>query len=339
MTATRDDVLARVTGAYAGFFGTWVMNIGRRAGLFETLRERGPLGPAELAAELDYEPRYVETWCRGAYAFELLEEEDGRFSLAEQVAPIMLDPADPSFMGGRAEFFPLLTPDFETYPARMADGGLFPFSARPAEVVQTMQAAARPDARTAVEHVVPADPELEERLRAGAKVLDAGCGAGYGLVAFAEAFPACELVGIEIDEASLAKAREVAGTRARVEALDVRALPWRDEFDLVFANISLSHTWGSGPEVFSAFHNVLKPGGFVICSDVPYPGRLEDLRSPTGRLFTGVSVYVSLLGFALLTPELLLGRLAEAGFEDSRIVDQPARTRMMALARKPARSP
>ena len=138
MTATRDDVLARVTGAYAGFFGTWVMNIGRRAGLFETLRERGPLGPAELAAELDYEPRYVETWCRGAYAFELLEEEDGRFSLAEQVAPIMLDPADPSFMGGRAEFFPLLTPDFETYPARMADGGLFPFSARPAEVVQTM---------------------------------------------------------------------------------------------------------------------------------------------------------------------------------------------------------
>jgi SAM-dependent methyltransferase len=170
-------------------------------------------------------------------------------------------------------------------------------------------------------------------------VLDAGCGAGYGLIAFAEAFPACELVGIEIDEASLAKAREVAGTRARVEALDVRALPWRDEFDLVFANISLSHTWGSEPEVFAALHNVLKPGGFIICSDVPYPERLEDLRSPTGRLFTGVSVYVSLLGFALLTPELLLGRLAEAGFEDSRIVDQPARTRMMALARKPARSP
>ena len=145
----------------------------------------------------------------------------------------------------------------------------------------------------------------------------------------------CELTGIETDEASLAKARELAGSRARVEQIDVRELPWRDEFDLLFANISLSHTWGSGPEVFAAFYRALKPGGFVLCSDVPYPARLEDLRSPAGRLFTGVSVYVSLLGFSLLTPDELLARLAEAGFEDARIADQPARTRMMALARKP----
>lgn len=335
MTPARDDVLGRVTGAYAGFFGTWVMNIGRRARLFETLRDRGPLGASALAAELGYEPRYVEAWCRGAYAFELLDEEGGRFRLAEYVASIMLDSSDPTYMGGRAEFFPMLTADFDAYPARMADGGLYPFSARPPEVVQTMQAAARADARNAIANVIPAEPELEERLRAGAKVLDAGCGAGYGLVAFAEAFPACELIGVEIDEASLAKARELATSCARVERLDVRELPWRDEFDLVFANISLSHTWGSGPEVFAAFRDALKPGGFVLCSDVPYPPRLEGLRSPAGRLFTGVSVYVSLLGFSLLTPDELLARLAGAGFDDARIVEQPAKTRMMALARRP----
>ncbi len=184
--------------------------------------------------------------------------------------------------------------------------------------------------------MIPAEPELEERLRAGAKVLDAGCGAGYGLVAFAEAFPASELVGIEIDEASLAKARELAGSVARVEQGDVRELRWPGEFDLVFANISLSHTWGSGPEVFAAFRDALKPGGFVLCSDVPYPARLEDLRSPAGRLFTGVTVYVSLLGFSLLTADELLAGLAGAGFEGERIVEQPARTRMMALARRPA---
>ena len=335
MTGDRGGILERVTGAYAGFFGTWVMNIGRRARLFETLHERGPLEASTLAAELGYERRYVETWCRGAYAFELLDEEGGRFRLAEHVAAIMLDAGDPAFMGGRAEFFPMLTADFEAYPARMADGGLYPFSARPPEVVQTMQAAVRADARNAIANVIPTEHELEERLRKGGKILDAGCGAGYGLVAFAEAFPACELIGIEIDEASLAKAQEVAGTLARVERLDVRELPWQEEFDLVFANISLSHTWGSGAEVFAAFRDALRPGGFVLCSDVPYPQRLEDLRSPGGRLFTGVSVYVSLLGFALLTPDELLARLAGAGFEGARIVDQPARTRMMALARKP----
>lgn len=336
MTTTRDDVLERVTGSYAGFFGTWVMNIGRRARLFETLRDRGPLDADALAAELGYEPRYVDTWCRGAYAFDLLDEEGGRFRLAEGVDAIMLDPADPAFMGGRAEFFPMLTADFDMYPARMADGGLYPFSARPPEVVQTMQAAARADAPNAIVNVIPTEPELEERLRAGGKILDAGCGAGYGLVAFAEAFPSSEVIGIEIDEASLAKARELAGRVARVERADVRELPFSGEFDLVFANISISHTWGSGPEVFAAFHDALKPGGFVLCSDVPYAARLEDLRSPGGRLFTGVSVYVSLLGFSLLTPDELVASLDAAGFEGARIVEQPARTRMMALARRRA---
>ena len=90
-----------MTGAYAGFFGTWLMNAGRRGSLFETLRDEGPLGAGELAAALGYEARYVETWCRGAYAFELLDEQDGLFALADGVAEIMLDPGDPSFMGGR----------------------------------------------------------------------------------------------------------------------------------------------------------------------------------------------------------------------------------------------
>lgn len=311
------------------------MNAGRRGRLFEALRDRGPLAPGELAAALGYEPRYVETWCRGAYAFELLDEGAGRFRLAEGVAEIMLDPSDPSFMGGRAEFFPLLTPDFEMYPERMADGGLYPFSQRPPAVVQTMQAAARADAPNAIANVLPQEPGLVERLRAGGSVLDAGCGAGYGLVAFADAFPGAELVGIEIDEASLEQARAQAGGRATVEGVHVSAAPWAGRFDLVYANISLSHTWGSGPEVFAAFLRLLKPGGTVLCSDVPYPASLADLRSAAGRLFTGVTAYVSLLGFSLLTPDGLVTRLQAAGFADVRIAEQPAKTRMMVLARRP----
>src|SRR5438876_75003 len=113
------------------------MSIGRRAGLFETLRDRGPLSAEALAAELGYEPR------------------------------------------------------------------------------------------------------------------DAGCGAGYGLAAFSEAFPHTELLGIEVEARQLAAARELLGDRARVERLHVTELP-RDEFDFAYANISLSHTWGVGPEVLAA---------------------------------------------------------------------------------------
>lgn len=326
-------------GCFAGFFGTWLMNAGRRGRLFETLRDRGPLAADELAAALGYEHRYVETWCRGAYAFELLDEQDGRFRLAEGVAEIMLDSTDPSFMGGRAEFFPLLTPDLEMYAERMADGGLYPLSERPPSVVDTLQAAVRADAPNAIANVLPQEPGLVERLRAGGSVLDAGCGAGYGLAAFAEAFPQAELVGIDLDEASLSRARARLGARAELERVHVTEAVWAGRFDLVYANIAISHTWGSGPEVFAALLRLLRPGGALLCSDVPYPASLADLRSPAGRLFTGVTAYVSLLGFTLLTPEALVARLQAAGFDEPRIAQQPARTRMMALARRPLAAP
>jgi SAM-dependent methyltransferase len=335
-SSSKDALFAHVAAQYAGFFGTWLINVGRRALLLETLRDHGPLTDEALAAQLGFEPRYVRTWCRGAYAFELLEHDPERgYSLAPHVDEILLDPADPSFMGGRAEFFPMLTADFELYPARLRDGGLYPFSARPPELVTTMQAAARADAPNAIRNVLPSAPGLEERLRAGGRILDAGCGAGYGLAAFSEAFPEAELVGIETDAASLEAARSLASGRARVVDVQLLEAGFRDEFDLVWANISLSHTWGSTPDVFAALAAAARPGGYVLCSDVPYAERLEELRSTAGRLFTGVTVYVSLLGFELLTPAELLDGMRAAGLEDVRIVEQPARTRMMALGRKP----
>jgi SAM-dependent methyltransferase len=334
--ASKEALFTHVAEQYAGFFGTWLMNTGRRAQLFETLRADGPLTEEALATKLDYEPRYVRTWCRGAYAFELLthDPEDG-YALAPHVQEVLLDPSDPSFMGGRAEFFPMLTADFEMYPERLVDGGLYPFAERPPELVTTMQAAARADAPNAIRNVLPSAPGLVERLSSGGRILDAGCGAGYGLVAFAEAFPQSEVVGIEIDAASVAAARERASDVARVEQVHLLEAGFGDEFDLVWANISLSHTWGADREVFAALAAAARPGGFVLCSDVPYAESLDDLRSTAGRLFTGVTVYVSLLGFELLTPTQLLERMTGSGLEDVRLVDQPARTRMMVLGRRP----
>jgi SAM-dependent methyltransferase len=336
MTAveSKDAALANVTGCFAGFFGTWLMNIGRRARLFEVLRDERGLSADELADRLGYERRYVETWCRGAFAFEFLEREGNQYRLAPHVGDIMLDSSDPAFMGGRAEFFPMLTPDFEMYPDRLGDGERYPLSARPAAVVANLAAATRADAPNMIANVIPTDPELERRLKGGARVLDVGCGAGHGLAAFVEAYPASEFVGIEIDEASLKDARRLAGDNVRVERMHVTEMPFSDEFDLAYANISLSHTYGAHPDVLRSIRAAIKPGGRLLVSDVPYPRDLDALRSPAGRLFTGVTVYVSLLGFELLTPEGLVDALESAAFEDVRIVPQPAKTRMMVLAKR-----
>ena len=40
-STAKDELFAHIAAQYAGFFGTWLMNAGRRAGLFEALRDRG----------------------------------------------------------------------------------------------------------------------------------------------------------------------------------------------------------------------------------------------------------------------------------------------------------
>ena len=333
MSGEDRPLFEKIVDYYGGFFGIWMVAIGRRAGLFAALKERGPMDAAALAADKGYDEKYVTTWCRSAYAFELIEHSEEGFSMSDEAAAVLLDPGDPSYMGGRGEFFTLLTADLEMYPARMADGGRYPLADRPPAVADTLQAAALPDAPNAIANVVPKLEGLEDRLAAGGDILDAGCLAGGGLRAFADAFPEAQLVGIDLADHLLDQAREALGSRATIERKHVTELGDERQFDLIWCNVALSHTWGAGPEVIAALRGLLKPGGWLIASEVPNPPTIEGLRSPTGRMFVGVATYVSLMGPGLLTEDQLKSLLESGGFSDVKLVEQPARTRMMVAAR------
>ncbi|MEA2277259.1 MAG: hypothetical protein QOI62_3028 [Solirubrobacteraceae bacterium] len=334
MTTQSQSLVDDIVGYYGGFFGTWLIAIGRQSGILEALRDHGEASPQELAERLGYAESYVATWCRGAYAFKLVDHSAGRFSLPAEAATVLLDSTNPSFMGGRGEFFSMLRRDFEMFPERMADGAPYPMAERPAQVADTMQAATLPDAPNAVANVFPQLAGLEDALRGGGRILDAGCMLGGGLATFAEAFPEAELVGIDAVQRFIDGAGSRLGSRATVRRMDVREMPYEDEFDLVWCNIALSHTWGADPEVIEALKRALKPGGWLVVSDVPHPATVEDLRSPSGRMFVGVTMYVSLLGPGLLTQDELLEKLGAGGFRQVVLADQPARTRMMVGAQK-----
>src|SRR5688572_10712796 len=51
-------------------------------------------------------------------------------------------------------------------------------------------------------------PGLAEKLAAGARVADVGCGGGAALLLLAQAFPAAELHGYELSRYALARAEE-----------------------------------------------------------------------------------------------------------------------------------
>src|SRR6185503_8265077 len=73
-----------------------------------------------------------------------------------------------------------------------------------------------------LETLAPRMPSLVVKLMSGGRVLDVGCGAGHALVAFAERFPRCQGVGIEIEPVSAELARERIRARGLQERFQVQ---------------------------------------------------------------------------------------------------------------------
>lgn len=158
-------------------------------------------------------------------------------------------------------------------------------------------------------------------LRDGERVLDAGCGMGFHLLAMGNLREDLELVGLDSDPGRLRWAEGV-GVPARLVQGDVEHLPFDVEsFDKVLMSEVLEHLRDDGQALREA-HRVLRPGG-VLAVSVPharYPFWWDPINAVWTRLGGGPIRQGPVVGIwtnheRLYEPEQL-GRLArESGFE------------------------
>ena len=264
--------------------------------------------------------------------------------LAPETRALLLDAADPLFVGGRLQFFAALYEDFRAYGEYLRTGGTWPRSAHDPWLLEALKNASKPDSGVWTETVLPQAPAALARLEQGGRLLDVGAGAGYALIHYARRFPAAEVVGIEFDEPSFELARRAvadAGLTDRVEVRlgDANELDEVDTYDLVTMNITLHETGGPDEyrNVLARAYGALKPGGTLLVAELPYPDSPEAYREqPAYRMLAGVQLHEALVGCGAITqgelPELLHG----AGFVGVRVADQPMPTRFVMLADKPS---
>jgi len=95
------------------------------------------------------------------------------------------------------------------------------------------------------------------------RVLDIGC--GTGVLTSALSARAGEVVGIDLSEEMLARARAAYPALAFLH-MDACALPgaWTDGFDLAFSNAAF-HWIPDQPLLLQNVYRVLKPGGRLVC--------------------------------------------------------------------------
>lgn len=136
----------------------------------------------------------------------------------------------------------------------------------------------------------------------GKKVLDAGCGTGYGMVTLG-ASGAADVTGVDIDPDAVAEAGRRYGDPNAVLQGDLRDLPFPgDSFDVVVCWETIEHIEG-GDQALDEIHRVLRQDGVLLVSspnpDVYPPGnehhvheyRPAELAAMVGERFAAVASY------------------------------------------------
>lgn len=89
---------------------------------------------------------------------------------------------------------------------------------------------------------------------------------------------------------------------------------------MVFINISL-HEARDMERVVPNAHRALKPRGWSVVSDMPFPEKLEDMRPIPAQIRSGIQHFEALIDDQLLSVSQYVEDLEKAGFEEIETLD------------------
>ena len=274
------DHVERLMRDLIGCFDTFAVYLGLRLGLYEALAELDRATPTALAAHAGIDERYAREWLEHQAVgglVEVAQDEHGdrAFVLPSALREVLLDEHS-MFHGGPLTFagaavasvLPALLDAFRS-------GGGVAFSDYGPDMRDHIERLNRP----MFEHELaaswlPAMPDLEARLRAEppARILDVACGSGWSTIVLAQAFPLTRVVGIDLDAASIDRARTNAeatsgiSDRIGFEVADASDLRFTDRFDVAFIFEAL-HDLAQPTDALAAIQRALAPGGSVVIGD------------------------------------------------------------------------
>lgn len=325
-----------------------MISVGHRTGLFDAMAGMAPAGAGEVAAAAGLEPRYVREWLGAMVTGRIVTYDPaaGAYRLPDPWAEHLTRAAGANNAALRMQFIPMLAGVEEELVECFRSGGGVPYRAfeRFHEAVHE-GTAAEMEAHL-VGTYLPLAPEVVERLKAGADVLDVGCGAGHPVNVMATAFPRSRFTGHDISEEALEIARREARTRGlenvRFRVADVTEPGWETEareadrtpaaWDVVTA-FDAVHDLAAPAAALRGIHDALRPDGRFFMVEPGASSRLEEnLDHPTGPyLYTISCMHCTTVSLAAGGPGLgaAWGRqrarryLEESGFVDIRILDVP----------------
>jgi 2-polyprenyl-3-methyl-5-hydroxy-6-metoxy-1,4-benzoquinol methylase len=277
----RDAFVARFVGAALGFLDITAVWLGDRLGYYRALADHGPLTSGALAERTATSERYAREWLEHQAVSGILTADDAAASPSERRYAIpaghvepLLDRDSLAFM---APFGELLVGCAMVLPAVLEafrTGGGVPYRDYGAVFHEAIAAGNRPFFLKLIgTEWLPAIPDLHARLQAQppARVADVGCGQGWSSIAIAQAYPAAQVDGFDLDDGSIAAAManaEAAGVadRARFHVRNAGDPGLAGQYDLAIA-FQCIHDMANPVAALTAMRSLTEGGGTVIVAD------------------------------------------------------------------------
>ena len=297
--------------------------MGDKLGLYRALAGAGGVTPVELSRRTGVSERYVREWLNGQAAGGYVEyaPEQGTYTLPPEQTIALTDDQSPAYLPG---FFQIALGSVIDSPriteaARSGDG--VGWHEHNHDVFDGCERFFRPGYNAnLVPEWLPALDDVVEKLEAGGRVADIGCGHGSSTILMAQAFPNSTFLGSDYHAGSIETARaraEEAGVadRVRFETVSAAEHPGAG-YDLV-TMFDCLHDMGDPVAAAAQVRRSLKPDGTWLIVEPMAGDRVEDNLNPVGRAYYGFSTF--LCTPASLSQEVGLALGAQAG--EARIGD------------------
>ena len=308
-----------------------MIHLGDVLGLYRAMNGVGPITSESLAKATDLDERLVREWLLGQAAARLISRhDDGSFELSPEGGAVLADEtgslsfAAGAFRGGSdPAHVDALVASFRT-------GLCVSYEQQGTAAAAGLARMTGPWSRLALTSVIlPTLDGVVDKLEAGAKVIDVGCGAGVTATTIAGSYPKTTCTGYDPSGVAIGLANDLAAEQglqnATFVAAPAEALPSDGDADLILCFDCL-HDMPRPDLALASIRSALAENGTLLVKDIRSTGDFDkDRRNPLLAMFYGFSVASCLqsalsepgglgLGTLGLHPTRLEELAAEAGF-------------------------
>ncbi len=287
--------LGQVVTDFGATLSSMLGYIGLKLGLYEALAESEGMTPAELAVKTGNNERYIREWLvnQAAGGYVHYEPASGKYSMLPEQAVALTEESSPFYVGGGFYVIKAMLNAQPRISEYFKDGGGMLWGEHDPDLFVGTEKFFRPGYTAhLVGSWIPALTGAVEKLQAGAKVADIGCGHGASTVIMANAYPNSTFYGYDNHDASIttaSKKAEDGGVSDRVSFAVENASSFPDHnYDLI-CFFDCLHDMGDPHGAMKRAYETLDDDGSVLIVEPMAGNTVEENFNPVGRTFSGAS--------------------------------------------------